>query len=120
MTDCRRAVCILRQASVLSATFMKPARDATCDGEELLVRDLRHEVYVQYDRGMYSEALRIAEEIYTIDAVSTRLFRYAHLLTYQHRRAWTICFFWAQSTFSFATFRNPSSTINRCVSRSGS
>ena len=37
--------------------------------EEALLRELQRELYAQYDRGKYAEALRIAEEVYTIDAV---------------------------------------------------
>lgn len=36
---------------------------------EAIVRDLQREAHLQYGRGKYAEALRIAEEIYTMDAV---------------------------------------------------
>ena len=37
--------------------------------EEALLNELQRELYAQYERGKYAEALRIAEEIYTMDAV---------------------------------------------------
>ena len=39
------------------------------DDEDALLRELQNQVHARYDRGKYTEALRIAEEIYTIDAV---------------------------------------------------
>ena len=43
-------------------------RNAISD-EEALLNELQRELYAQYERGKYAEALRIAEEIYTMDAV---------------------------------------------------
>ena len=43
---------------------------SACSGdEEALLRGLQGQVRIEYDRGKYIDALRIAEEIYTIDAV---------------------------------------------------
>ena len=39
-------------------------------GEGPVIHELQREAYVQYDRGMYAEALRLAEEIYKMDAAS--------------------------------------------------